>query len=254
MSLILSVLTFAACGGNDDDDVLSSDEEVVSTSPEDNLADEAKAFVGYWNNQDSKGYDWLFLGDGVCKANKYTYDPGYYKITGYWSYDTETGILATTIDNWQWYITLSNSEAWVGISVSSESSCTFKNYTSSTSGNIYYFREFICGTGWKNASDSTLTLGVGKYHYIGSSSNYKDLVSGHAIGGSDDLKNYEVIAFKNDDDYSDFTFSYTLYTAGSSKFYTKGSGTVTLSNPTSSTSAVLTFTGTLSGSYSITSF
>ena len=240
---------------DDDDNAISSEEEVVSTSPEDNLADEAKAFVGYWENQIKKGYDWLFLGDGVCKANKYSTDPGEAGTVGYWSYDTETGILATTIASWQWYITLSNSEAWAGISVSSETSCTFENYSSSWDDcNKPYFLEFVCGTTWENASNSTLILGKNVYHYIGSSSNYTDHERGYAISGNDDVENYELIQFTSDDDYTDYTFNYTLYKAGSYKFSKGGSGTVTLSNPTSSTSAVLTFTGTLSGSYTITSF
>ena len=286
LSSMLFLLTFSACGDGDDDDnvisseeeelvstgdddgnVLSSDEEEevsteeneeeeeVSTSPEDNLADEAKAFVGYWENQGTKGYDWLFLGDGVCKAHVYSKAPGEAGTVGYWAYDTDTGILATTIGGWQWYITLSNSVAWTGISVSSESTCTFENYSSSeTDGNKSYFLEFVCGTTWENASDSTLILGYNVYHYIGSSSNYTDYKSGYAISGNDDVENYELIQFTSDDDYTDYTFNYTLYKAGSYKFSKGGSGTVTLSNPTSSTSAVLTFTGKLSGSYTITSF
>ena len=257
LSSMLFLLTFSACGGDDDDeDILSSSEdEVVSTSPEDNLADEAKAFVGYWENQRTKGYDWLFLGDGVCKAHLYSKSPGEAGTVGYWSYDTETGILATTIGGWQWYVTLSNSEAWAGVSVESESTFTFENYSSSeTDGNKSYFLEFVCGTTWENASDSTLILGYNVDHYIGSSSKYTDLEKGYAISGNDDVENYELIQFTSDDDYSDYTFNYTLYKAGSRSFSKGGSGTVTLSNPTSSTTAVLTFTGTLSGSYTITSF
>ena len=252
MSLILSFLTFAACGGNDDDDVLSSDNEVVSTSPEDNLADEAKVFVGYWQNQMTKGYDFLFLGDGVCKAHLYSKDPGEAGTVGYWAYNTDTGILATTISNWQWTITLSNSEAWTGISVETESTCKYENYTNHyTDGNLPYFKEFIVGTGWVNASDSTLVIKYLKSY----DTSRTNSISGYAIGGTDDIDNYyDIIRFSSDDDYSDYTFDYTLYKKGASYYSSKGSGTVTLSNPTSSTSAVLTFTGTLSGSYTITSF
>ena len=257
LSSMLFLLTFSACGGDDDDeDILSSSEdEVVSTSPEDNLADEAKAFVGYWENQMEKGYDFLFLGDGVCKANLYSESPGEAGTVGYWAYNTDTGILATTISNWQWTITLSNSEAWTGISVNTESTCKYENYASVyKDGNYPYFLEFVCRTSWKNESDSILKLGIKEYHYIGSSSNYTDHENGYAISGSDDVENYELIKFASDDDYSDYTFNYTLYKAGSRSFSKGGSGTVTLSNPTSSTTAVLTFTGTLSGSYTITSF
>lgn len=258
-AIMMMAISSVSCGGDDDDDdVLSSDEEeVVSTSPEDNLADEAKAFVGYWENQRTKGYDWLFLGDGVCKANLYSESPGESGTVGYWAYDTDTGILATTIGGWQWYVTLSNSETWTGISVESESTFTFENYSySETDGNKSYFLEFVCGTTWENASDSTLALGYFETHYVGSSKSYTDRRYGYDIGGNEDVENYELIYFTSDDDYSDYTFNYTLYMhrTGSNYFSEGGSGTVTLSNPTSSTSAVLTFTGTLTGSYTITSF
>ena len=248
LSSLLFLLTFSACGGDDDsEDILSSDDdEVVSTSPEDNLADEAKAFVGYWENQFEKGYDFLFLGDGVCKAHSYSKSPGEAGTVGYWSYDTETGILATTISNWQWYITLSNSEAWTGISVNTESTCKYEKYTS----DYYYFKEFVCGTSWETASDSTLTI-TSLYEYDTSSTRS---VYGYAIKGTDDVEKYDVIVFSVGDDYPDYKFDYTLYNKGSYYYSKHGSGTVTLSNPTSSTSAVLTITGTLSGSYTITDF
>ena len=253
LSSMLFLLAFSACGSDDDDDddVLSSDEEeVVSTSPEDNLADEAKAFVGYWQNQRTRGYDWLFLGDGVCKAHLYSKDPGEAGTVGYWTYNTDTGILATTIDGWQWTITLSNSEVWTGISLTNEYNCYYENYTTHyTDGNYPYFKEFVVRTSWANASDSTLTMTYLEDYDLSSVTS----ISGYAIGGTDDIENYyDIISFSSDDDYTDYTFDYKLYKKSSP--YSKGYGTVTLSNPTSSTSAVLTFTGTLTGSYTITSF
>ena len=253
-AIMMMAISSVSCGSDDDDENIpsSSEDEVVSTSPEDNLADEAKAFVGYWQNQIDKGYDFLFLGDGVCKAHLYSEGPGEAGTTGYWAYNTDTGILATTIASWQWTITLSISEVWTGISVNTESICKYENYASNyKDGNFPYFEEFVVGTRWANASDSTLTITSIDRYYTSSTK----IISGYAIGGTDDIDNYyDVIDFSSDDDYSDYTFNYTLYKKGSRYYSSKSSGTVTLSNPTSSTTAVLTFTGKLSGSYTITSF
>lgn len=132
--VVLASVSFISCGSDDDDNVTppqgadgttppKGGEEVES--PEDNLPDVARSFIGYWRNTQSlvSNRDFVFYADGTCD-NYWTYGGGYEK-SGYWTFNEETNILATTIDTWQWNVTLSNSEAWAGILYGSEKSQSY---------------------------------------------------------------------------------------------------------------------------------
>lgn len=104
----------------EDDPVTPPSDEI-----EDNLSTEAKLFVGYWSNSGgSREYcPGLYLSaDGICFAiyekqdNKWDYDYTWYTHVdkGYWTYDNETKMFATSI-GWQFEVTLSNQWAWAGI-------------------------------------------------------------------------------------------------------------------------------------------
>lgn len=120
----LVCVCFVSCG-SDDDNVLSKDGDEVH-SPEDNLPDAARTFVGYWRNSLDNlttSSDFVFYADGICE--RYSSDGGTYQGQGYWTFNENTNILATTTANWQWTVTLSNSEAWAGVSLGSSKTQTF---------------------------------------------------------------------------------------------------------------------------------
>lgn len=242
-------LTFTACGGDDDD-------EPETSSLADNLPDESKSYVGLWINQGNKGYDWLFLPDGAAKA--FPYDRGSSTFApadvGCWTYDSDTNILATDIDSWQWQVTLANDSVWAGLSLGSGTVQTFDREESL----LYYFLAFTCSTSWEEYADSTLILGTSSSEYI-SRGNYQSCIS---IQSSSTIYvgNSKYLSISEDDNDTDHTFAYTLRRESSSSFGSSnlgpviGKGTVTLKNPISSTSAKLVFAGFIEKTLSITSF
>lgn len=128
----------------------SDDEEVENRveNPEDNLPEKAKAFIGYWKNIDTNDrslYCFLFLPNGKCKRIDYW---GNLTDTGYWTFDEKTNILATTNGDfrshpWQWQITLSNNEAWVGILLGDNKSDAYRK------GYDWEFAKgYLMGTTW----------------------------------------------------------------------------------------------------------
>ncbi len=97
--MLLALGATVSCGGNGSID----DEPEVELSPE-----EAK-LVGYWLNHGSSArYPNLFLEEnGVC----YVIVEDLIK-SGNWTYDETTKILATSVDSWQFNVTLLNDETW----------------------------------------------------------------------------------------------------------------------------------------------
>ena len=85
-----------------------------SSNQEDNLPDEARIFVGFWTGKDNP--EMYFTADGRCFVTIW----GDYSGTGrtefgFWTYDKDTKILATTIAPYQFQITISNEQSWAGI-------------------------------------------------------------------------------------------------------------------------------------------
>ena len=81
--------------------------------PELDLSPEEAMFLGYWINNassSSKYYPNIYMSkDGRCYISG---ERGYEE--GYWSYDSETKVLATSVGTWQFNVTLSNEDAWAG--------------------------------------------------------------------------------------------------------------------------------------------
>lgn len=95
------LLTVASCSKDDD----------ASKKPEDNLPEEARSFVGYWEftGELTGAAKWMFFSaDGKCVLAN-----GAYAICrGSWSYDKDTKVLATDISNFQYIVTLSTPSSW----------------------------------------------------------------------------------------------------------------------------------------------
>ena len=105
-------MQFVSCSKSDDD----------SNQLENNLPDAAQAFVGYWTTTGYNGTSgFVFFPNGTCWK---TYYAGC-SAEGFWTYNESTMILATTIEDYQWQITLSNSESWAGIYIAPNKAVSF---------------------------------------------------------------------------------------------------------------------------------
>lgn len=140
----------------------SNDDEEKSggNSPEDNLPEASKSFVGYWRNSQENlvsSCDFVFFGDGSC--SRYASESGGHMDKGYWTFNDITKILATTVGEWQWEVTLSNSETWAGISLGSAKTQTFKR------DDTRYALACLENTTWE-CDTLAMTFGYGNMKYI----------------------------------------------------------------------------------------
>lgn len=139
--VIFASVCVVSCG-DDDNGTPSKGEEVES--PEDNLPEASKSFIGYWRNSQSNlvsSCDFVFFPNGICR--RYSSFRENFIDDGYWTFNESTNILATTVGEWQWEVTLSNSEAWAGVSLGSGASQTFSR------DNIRYVLACIRNTEWE---------------------------------------------------------------------------------------------------------
>lgn len=253
---LLVVLLFAGIGlmscSSDDDE---SGTEIEH--PEDNLPNEAKAFVGYWMNggNGSRDYDFVFFGDGACWMldgdNMERLDKGY------WTYDATTKILATTTGNWQWQVTLSNKDSWAGLSLDTNKPQTYYKKTETFDClnmilNKSTWKEIFGGTIGFNHHYNTYNIGrptKGRvWRFNSSISNIHEidiLQKGLAL---------EIV--KENEDRVDGVLQYEIFRCKSCikgiYYYSNvpcGKGTIELKNPTSSTNMTLVFDGTIKGTF-----
>jgi hypothetical protein len=221
LGCLFLAFTVASCSGDD---------EVDENSIENNLSDDAKIFVGYWENMGNKGYNYFFFEDGYSwsqvREGKGHYD------SGYWAFDPSTKLLSTTTSgNWQWQVTLSNSEAWTGVSIGTSTPQTFKKVDTKYN----YVRDLLLNSTWEESADSTL--------YFRYNSEYISLEGTINAGGPR-------IQIEEDDNTDDYIVSYeigTYVSNGNKKTYWKknGSGTIELLHPTYLSKNQLRITGYL---------
>jgi hypothetical protein len=250
--LVIAFLGFniISCSTEDDNGPSKGPE-----APEDNLPEEAKAFLGYWENQGNKGGNFVFFEDGICwmtplsssSSNKYSH------ISGYWTYDNLTQILATTTNEWQWQVTLSNSEAWAGVSLGSSTVQTFEKEKDP----LILLKIILWSSSWKESADSTLNINYYQSFTTSSDDKYTSDFSGFNIDQTINLGTARYLEVLEDETENDYTFKYNLreysylgsggnsFTGYWTRYSTKviGSGKVTLNNPLNSTKSELVFTG-----------
>lgn len=109
-------LTFVSCGGEDDDEPVDVKLQLTESS---------KKFVNYWSDYKDyyNGTEIAFFSDGKCwvfheKDNREVCN---------WTYDDKTKILATTsVNDFQWNITLSTDESWAGIALNGDGAKSYK--------------------------------------------------------------------------------------------------------------------------------
>lgn len=109
-TLLLLVCLVTSCGKDNDPD-----------DPNSNLpAGVAKEFVRAWKST-TGSLTLVFYNDGYVKQ-----DGQYF---GKWTYNKETNILATTVNNLQFQITLTSDNEWAAICISNNLVYTFKRIT-----------------------------------------------------------------------------------------------------------------------------
>lgn len=220
-----------ACSSDSNDDI---------QTPENNLPEASKAFVGYWEDNSStiKAVDFLFYADGTGKMWN---DYNSVLTEGYWTFNETTSILATTMNSWQFEVTLSNADAWAGISLGS---ATSKNY--SRGSNFEAIKLILKYSSWKADSQ---TLNIFKY------------LSGTIVPDIPDkyMNATEcgyILSMYEDDITDDFRIKYKLSLY--SKYYNKdnsyrdywedkGYGTITIENPYMPSKTKIILTGSLDG-------
>lgn len=239
-----------ANGGDDSPNNGGNDQSGEPESPEDNLPEEARAFVGYWINQESKGSDFVFSADGVCLMMPFDLtknDPAYRiehtlapSSSGYWTFNKDTNILATTTGGWQWQVTLSNVGAWAGVSFGTSTAQSFKK----SEDKLSYMTIILSKSEWEDENGNTFSVGTfvnrneSTYNILGVSID-QGLKSKIGLSGS-------YIAIKEDENSNDYVFEY-YYASWSSRYheYIVGSitgRTITLKNPTNYSKQRLVFT------------
>ncbi len=245
LSLIIALcsVSLISCGGDDNNDEPIPENTTTEETSESNLPDEAKAFVGYWVGSSNGTYCFFDDGTAFTHYENNSYD---YKKFGYWTYDIDTKILATTFTQpykgnaIQWSITLSNENVWTGISVSG----TPVTYNKNVSGYFYYM---LSSSSWTATDGSTISFDS-YYNYGYYSGN---LIP---INGTDINEGY-YWGIPSTVEYSDGNkIEYRLYRKNTSswgdKYNSAGSGTLTIVNPYSPKKCKLVLTGTISKEYS----
>ena len=221
---------------SDDDGGIATNEQNKPDSPEDNLPEESKVFVGYWDDESTttKAVDFLFFTDGTGRIY------GNYNNTineGYWTFNANTAILATTMNNWQFQVTLSNNEAWSGVSLGTTTAKTYRR-----GANLDMARALIRESSWK-ADDLTLI--------VSGDSKPSGTVLPELIGS----RRYKNITLLEDDNTDDYTFKYEINGEYLTSYrgeeyyrsYEAGTGTIAIENPYSPSKTRIVLTGFLNG-------
>lgn len=231
--LLGCAITLSACGSDDDE---SSDQ----ASLENNLPEASRAFIGYWRTTSNYGNPIIFFtdGTGLMLTGDYEKDKGY---SGYWTYDATTKVLATTMASWQFNVTLSNDNAWAGVTLNTGNAVAYERGDS-----LMYMKSIICESSWE-----TDTIGCGI--------SYTSYWQGHNPSGNEIygtlITSSNTYICLSDGDFSagKYTCKYTLtsysysYNKRTGKYTEKtrnaGEGTITIENPFTPSKMKLVFTG-----------
>jgi hypothetical protein len=136
--LSFCMLNLTSCG---DDETIQQEQEKEKNEEnelENNLSEKAQKFVGCWYARVS-AYDHYFTFFPNGKAIRDS------QSKGVWTFNEDSDILATTIENWQFKITLSTNEAWAGHTLN-----TGRTVNASKRGDDLFVRDYLLITNWKN--------------------------------------------------------------------------------------------------------
>lgn len=249
LSLIIALcsVSLISCGGDDNNDEPIPENTTTEETSESNLPDEAKAFVGYWAPDGGRIYnDYCFFDDGTAFRRNWKNSSSEYKEFGYWTYDIDTKILATTFtasgagNAIQYSITLSNENVWTGIAPSGTPIKFEKSIDK-------YFQYMLSNSSWTAADRSTISFGYYE-HVWGGESTYYSLLS---VRGTNIQEGYYLNILSCTDEYNmEYNLCYLNTSSWGNKYNSAGSGTLTIVNPYSPKKCKLVLTGTISKEYS----
>lgn len=219
MALIMSMfcLSLNSCGGDDDGNPGNETTNGGSETPEDNLPEASKTFVGYWLDSYSgttfRYSNWIFYENGICQQNYYYMGSLSESTKGYWTYNPKTSLLATTVNAWQWQITISNNESWAGITPNKHS------FSLNKAANYRYFQDCLEYHKWETETNKIVE-------------NVSSLLESSYPG---------YLNIEEDENTEDFIFKYTF--KDFNRVY--DTGTITVTNPYHSTKCQLTIKGNI---------
>ncbi len=165
-ALLALCISLFACSKDDSEDSKASG--IEDKGPLSHLSEEARKFVGCWDE------GWIFYPDGTCCRIDYD---GYVvnRKTGEWKYDDVTKLLATTIENYQYTITLVTDNAWSGVSLGGNGAVSYHKYDAG------YACELLSKKQWKGKSNIHI---AGNTYYSGQGLTFSQIC--WSLSGWDD--------------------------------------------------------------------
>lgn len=144
--LSLCVLNFTSCSDDESIQQEQEQEKNEENESENNLSEKAQKFVGCWSAQVSAyGHRFTFFPNGKAIRDS--------SSKGVWTFDEDSNILATTIENWQFKITLSTNEAWAGYTLN-----TGRTVNASKQTDNLFIEDYLLMTNWKNEEGNYFPL------------------------------------------------------------------------------------------------
>ena len=127
----LLIVSLSACGG-DEPEGENGNENGGGTDSEFNLSENEKKFVGSWYvsvNANSHTFTFFPNRRVIRDSSK----------SGMWEYDETSKILATSVDMWQFQLTMLMDETWTGITINTGRGVNAER----TTGNWQYFHDYM---------------------------------------------------------------------------------------------------------------
>lgn len=172
--IVDSCICFASCGDDNDENKV----------PSYNSSSTSRKLWGGWYRPANNLSQVMLLFDNGKMYFYETNQNGSYDFT--WNYNDNTGILATTVGEKQWTVTLTDSTAWTGIMLwGKKESMTFKRLDALSEARIVLDKRI-----WVNISNGTEWTPAfrnNKYYYMENGNSYINIIPGNA-------KVYESIA------------------------------------------------------------
>lgn len=181
-ALAVMALTVQSCG---------SDEPESGKNPPSAGGEDVSTFVGGWSGAIGT---FIFFNDGNAKLASTSSNVASF---GKWTFGNETNILATTINNWQFFVTLSDSDSWAALSPSGSNSYSFERINK-----FDYVYTLMRGAAY--VADDGEKGTCGGFDSAILDSEYKQALWFPGLNG--------YIIFNADGDNKDNTFKYALYT------------------------------------------
>lgn len=222
----LAIIALASCSKDDD-------------PTDNNPTDKYSEFVGEWEGDMG---DFMFFNDGnakqISKNNKVTF--------GKWTFDKETRILATTVNDWQFRITLSSNDSWAGANLAGTQTYSFDRKDEDED----YFYDLLLGATCTDETGEVSKVGgfESAHIYVSSNSNTMEALSFPGLNG------YLILTEKEDSEKThefnyrlcsrEYKYVHSSYNQGYYYFQTSHNGTAKFTDIYSSSKCKLEIVST----------